>query len=207
MVLYKETSRMLSKPQQKLNRHSTSIGFNTKMTFHDHHHTTHSPRQDLYLRLSQTTILDIYLGQLSHSLRQLSRTILECYSSQSYTSIYLFQVDLCIVQQKISKLVYRSVSNLFQGRFKGVQRMFQQFLEAQPPNTQICLSVCLPARLFQLASGEVLLTILTSTIVGEYRRVFYNYPGQKMNSATLRLFSLAEQCHTQNLSQVFQVGI
>ena len=155
MVLYKETSRMLSKPQQNLNRHSTSIGFNTKMTFHDHHHTTHSPRQDLYLRLSQTTILDIYLGQLSHSLRQLSRTILECYSSQSYTSIYLFQVDLCIVQQKISKLVYRSVSNLFQGRFKGVQRMFQQFLEAQPPNTQICLSVCLSACL-SVCSSQLL---------------------------------------------------
>ena len=53
------------------------------------------------------------------------------------------------------------------------------------------------ARLFQLASGEVLLTILTSTIVVEYCRVLYNYPGPKMNSATLRLFCLAEQCHTQ----------
>ena len=41
----------------------------------------------------------------------------------------------------------------------------------------VCLPVCLSARLFQLASGEVLLTILTSTIVGEYHRVFYNYPG------------------------------
>ena len=148
MVLYKETSRMLSKPQQKLNRHSTSIGFNTKMTFHDHHHTTHSPRQDLYLRLSQTTILDIYLGQLSHSLRQLSRTILECYSSQSYTSIYLFQVDLCIVQQKISKLVYRSVSNLFQGRFKGVQRSSKDVstvfggAASQHIDLPVCLSAC-----------------------------------------------------------------
>ena len=33
------------------------------------------------------------------------------------------------------------------------------------------MSVCLSACLFQLASGEGLLTILTSTIVGEYRRV------------------------------------
>ena len=56
--------------------------------------------------------------------------------------------------------------------------------------------VVLSVRLFQLASGEVSLTILMSNIVGEYRRVFYNYPGQKMSSATLRLFSLAEQCHT-----------
>ena len=47
---------------------------------------------------------------------------------------------------------------------------YLEFLEAQPPNTQVCLSV------------------------PEYRRVFYNYPG----SATLRLFGLAEQCHTQN---------
>ena len=49
----------------------------------------------------------------------------------------------------------------------------------------------------RLASGEVSLTILMSTIVGEYRRVFYNYPGTKLNTATLRLFDLAEQCHTQ----------
>ena len=64
----------------------------------------------------------------------------------------------------------------------------------------VVLSVRLSACLFQLASGEVSLTILTSTIVGEYRRVFYNYPiqAQKMNSATLRLFGLTEQCHTQN---------
>ena len=41
---------------------------------------------------------------------------------------------------------------------------------------------------FQLASGEVLLTILTSTIVGEYRGVFYNYPGAKN-----------EQSHTQTV--------
>ena len=109
-----------------------------------------------------------------------------------------------------------------------------EFLEAQPPYTWVCLSVCLPVCLFQLASGDVSLTILTSNIVGEYRRVFYNYPGpkneqchtqtvklaeqlvspsvrqsitkeffiaiqaQKMSSATLRLFSLAEQWHTQN---------
>ena len=36
-----------------------------------------------------------------------------------------------------------------------------------------------PARLFRLASGELSLTIVTSNIVGEYRRVFYNYPGPK----------------------------
>ena len=47
----------------------------------------------------------------------------------------------------------------------------------------------LSVRPFQLASGEVSLTILTSNIVGE---------AQKMNSATLRQFSLAKQCHTQN---------
>ena len=49
-----------------------------------------------------------------------------------------------------------------------------------------CLPVCLSVCLFQLASGEVSLTILRSTIVGEYRRVFYNYPGPTN-----------EQCHTQ----------
>ena len=43
-------------------------------------------------------------------------------------------------------------------------------------------------RLFQLASGDVLLTILTSTIVWEYRRVFNNYPGPKN-----------EQCNTQTI--------
>ena len=43
----------------------------------------------------------------------------------------------------------------------------------------VCLSARLSVCLFQLASGEVLLTILTSTIVGEYRRVFNNYPGPK----------------------------
>ena len=48
--------------------------------------------------------------------------------------------------------------------------------------------VCPPVCLFQLASGEVSLTILTSTIVGEYRRVFNNYPGPKN-----------EQCHTQTV--------
>ena len=53
-------------------------------------------------------------------------------------------------------------------------------------NTWSCPSVCLPVCLFQLASGEVSLTILMSNIVGEYRRVFYNYPGPKN-----------EQCHTQ----------
>ena len=50
-----------------------------------------------------------------------------------------------------------------------------QFLEAQPPytyNNHLCLSdYNNHLRLFQLASGEVSLTILTSTIVGEYRRV------------------------------------
>ena len=49
-------------------------------------------------------------------------------------------------------------------------------------------SACLPACQFQLASGEVSLTILTSTIVGEYRRVFYKYPGPTN-----------EQCHIQNV--------
>ena len=48
------------------------------------------------------------------------------------------------------------------------------------------LSACPPACLFQLASREVSLTIVMSNIVGEYRRVFYNYPGPKN-----------EQCHTQ----------
>ena len=51
-----------------------------------------------------------------------------------------------------------------------------------------CLPVCPPVCLFQLASGEVLLTILTSNIVGEYRRVFYNYPGPNN-----------EQCHSQTV--------
>ena len=50
----------------------------------------------------------------------------------------------------------------------------------------------LPARLpvcqFQLASGEVSLTILVSNIVGDSRRVFYNYSGTKN-----------EQCHTQRV--------
>ena len=58
------------------------------------------------------------------------------------------------------------------------------------------LPVRLPVCLFQLASGEVLLTIRTSNIVGEYCGVFY--PDPKMNSATLIPISLAEQCHTQN---------
>ena len=47
-------------------------------------------------------------------------------------------------------------------------------------------SVRPPACLLQLASWEVLVTIQTSTNVGVYRRVFYNYPGPK-----------SEQCHTQ----------
>ena len=46
-----------------------------------------------------------------------------------------------------------------------------------PTHRFACLSVRLSARLFQLASGEVLFTILTSNIVGKYPRVFYNYPG------------------------------
>ena len=49
------------------------------------------------------------------------------------------------------------------------------------------LPVCPPARLFQLVSGEVSLTILTSTIVSEYCRVFNNYPatrhGKSCNSS------------------------
>ena len=57
---------------------------------------------------------------------------------------------------------------------------------------------CLPACLFQLASGEVSLTILTSNIVGEYRRVFYNYPGPKNEQCHTQTVKLAEQCHTQN---------
>ena len=52
-----------------------------------------------------------------------------------------------------------------------------------PTHRFTCLSarlpVCLPVCLFQLPSGEVLLTILTSTIVGKYRRVFNNYPHPK----------------------------
>ena len=50
------------------------------------------------------------------------------------------------------------------------------------------LHIGLPVRLFKLASGEVSLTILTSNNVGEYHRVFYNYPGPKN-----------EQCHTQTV--------
>ena len=60
----------------------------------------------------------------------------------------------------------------------------------------IGLPVCLSIRLFQLASVEVSLTILMSNIVGEYPGVFYNYPGTKINSTTLRLFILAKLCHT-----------
>ena len=52
----------------------------------------------------------------------------------------------------------------------------------------ICLPACLPVCQFQLASGEVSLTILTYTIVGEYRRVIINYPGPKN-----------KQCHTQTV--------
>ena len=43
----------------------------------------------------------------------------------------------------------------------------------------VCPPVCLSFCLFQLASGEVSLTILLSNIVGEYRRVFFNYPEPK----------------------------
>ena len=43
----------------------------------------------------------------------------------------------------------------------------------------VCLSACLPVCLFQLVSGEVSLPILTSTIVGEHRRVFNNYPATR----------------------------
>ena len=56
-------------------------------------------------------------------------------------------------------------------------------------NNHLCLSdYNNHLRLFQLASGEVSLTILTSNIVGEYRRVFHNYPVPKN-----------EQCHTQTV--------
>ena len=61
----------------------------------------------------------------------------------------------------------------------------------------VVLSVCHPVCL-SVRSREVLLTILLSNIVGDYRRVFYNYPGPKKEQSTLRLFSLAEQWHTQN---------
>ena len=54
--------------------------------------------------------------------------------------------------------------------------------------SQLGAGAGLPARLFQLASGEVSLPRLASTIVGEYHRVFNNYPGPKN-----------EQCHTQCL--------
>ena len=46
-------------------------------------------------------------------------------------------------------------------------------------STQIHGPVCLPSCSFHLASCEVSLTILTSTNVGENRRVFQNYPGPK----------------------------
>ena len=55
----------------------------------------------------------------------------------------------------------------------------------------VCLSACLPVCLFQLASGEVSLTILMSNIVGEYHEVFFNYPGTKK-----------EQCHTQTVREI-----
>ena len=62
----------------------------------------------------------------------------------------------------------------------------------------VVFSICLSVRPFQLASGEVSLTILMSNIVGEYCRVFYNYPGPKwvvphsdflawLSSATLKI--------------------
>ena len=50
------------------------------------------------------------------------------------------------------------------------------------------LPFCLPVCLFQLASGEVSLTILLSNIVGEYCRVFYDSLGPK-----------TEQCHAQTV--------
>ena len=50
----------------------------------------------------------------------------------------------------------------------------------------VVLFVHSPVCLFQLASGEVSLTLLMSNIVGEYRRMFYVYPGLKN-----------EQCHSQ----------
>ena len=67
-----------------------------------------------------------------------------------------------------------------------------------PTHGFACLLARPSVRLFQLASGEVSLIILTSTVVVEYHRVFHNFLGPKMNSATLRLFCLAEQGHTQN---------
>ena len=41
-----------------------------------------------------------------------------------------------------------------------------------------------------------------SHIVGEYHRVFQ---ARKMSSDTLRLFSLAEKCHTQNYLSCFKL--
>ena len=68
------------------------------------------------------------------------------------------------------------------------------------------LSVCPPACLFQLASEEVSLTMITSTIVGEYHRVFYNYPGPKNEQCHTHTVQLGWAVpHSKILSQVFQV--
>ena len=77
------------------------------------------------------------------------------------------------------------LSNIF---FKISAYMEPVSLFGGAASLQIGLPVCLSARLFQLASGEGSLTILTSTIVGEYRIGFNNYPGPKNG-----------QCHTQTV--------
>ena len=64
---------------------------------------------------------------------------------------------------------------MFIHNYQGKTEYHRPFLEAKPPNTQVCPSACL----FQLAFGEVSLIILTSAVVMEYHRVFHNYPGQK----------------------------
>ena len=73
----------------------------------------------------------------------------------------------------------------------SVHLCMEIFLKSKQSKSLILFSrgsVRPPACLLQLASWEVLLTILTSNIVGEYCRMFYNYPGAKN-----------EQCHTQTV--------
>ena len=60
----------------------------------------------------------------------------------------------------------------------------------------IGLPVRLSARLFQLASGEVSLTILP--LLGSIVECSITIQAQKISNVTLRPFSLAEQCHTQS---------
>ena len=73
------------------------------------------------------------------------------------------KVNLRILTQKGRGYWLGCIGNIF-----GGAASLHIGLSARPP-------VCL----LQLASGEVSLTILTSTIVGEYRRVFNNYPDPK----------------------------